>query len=1201
LLVTGLWLAAISPVHAESQRVLTEWKFGTATQWNGWTPNAAIKDAKFDDAGVSFDSTGSDPILTGPRFEAIPATNNQWVVIDIDCPRSGGAELFYTNKTTGGYSGFESNWVQHVMVPGAGRQSVTVWPSWASLGKVIQVRFDPPSGMRCKLYAIRVVEMVGNGPKPAWKFGPAEDSWCAMYGAALSRSADGLVVQAATPQAMIVSPVEPFDAAAQSILKLEAVCPGEQSINLYWATKEDQGFFGGAMTLQPGACDDAMDLRQFSEWKGTITHLAIAFGTKGKEVLTLKSLAIAPNDSSRPFVRSRLFNFEHGLARPGQDVNVRLILEHAGGPALSACRAQVKVSEQATCAVSSLDVPALTPGQRVDLRLPIRTEGFGLAAVGLSLPNGQNFTKVFALSNAVAPELLKQTDGYDVPVPKPAQTDYQIGIYYFPGWSPDQLSRWQKQDGFPERDSLLGWYEEGRPEVADWHIKWAVENGISFFVYDWYWSHGKEQLTAGLNDGFLKARYNEMMKFAIMWANHGGFSDHTPDQLLQVTDYWIEHYFRKPNCLKVDGKPYVSFFSPHELLRCLGSEEKVRASFDAMRERAKQAGLPGIHFGACAGGDQAFNASLKRAGFDSLTGYNYRRLGSSMKQAPYLGYLLAHESIWKMNQAPDAIKYIPLLTVGWDSRPWDGPRAEAQFDRSPAGFRAGLQQLKANLDSTGGKMAILEAWNEWGEGSYIEPNVEYGFGDVEAIRSVFCGGNGPTNIGPDDVGLAGKYDLRCKVNLAGKNPSIRSGMELICRNDRVALTAGKYVMNGKEYDSPAGVVPVTPAEIVEIKDMPMTLTAEAAQTWHLGNRLIISEKDRRNILPDSYVVDSLRIRDPNRPDVEFTCPRDYVIDNQWGAFTLAKDGRLKGGDKVTVTYKYSTRRVDALVLSEPEVQARESTKRAKLTLIKGTPSADCPDLPTVPSGVFHVANVYRPYNAREVTPVQIYPIGTPPKREAKVENAAALQPFVKKLQTGEPATIVFWGDSVTACGESSSPATCYVGLTESMLKQRFAKANLKVVNASIGGTSTPGRFPNYQKEVLDFHPDVVTLEFVNDMGIPVDQMQQRYTEILKRTREAGAVLVLITPHFTRPDWIGLPPGGRGDDPRPNVAFLRRFAHDNNLPLADASRRWADLEYVGVPYEILLRNGINHPEDRGHRFFAEELLRLFEAAAETLPQ
>lgn len=40
---------------------------------------------------------------------------------------------------------------------------------------------------------------------------------------------------------------------------------------------------------------------------------------------------------------------------------------------------------------------------------------------------------------------------------------------------------------FSERTPLLGYYAEGHPTVMDRQITWAVEHGISFFVFDWYW------------------------------------------------------------------------------------------------------------------------------------------------------------------------------------------------------------------------------------------------------------------------------------------------------------------------------------------------------------------------------------------------------------------------------------------------------------------------------------------------------------------------------------------------------------------------------------------------------------------------------------------------------------------------------------------------------------------------------------------
>jgi len=89
-------------------------------------------------------------------------------------------------------------------------------------------------------------------------------------------------------------------------------------------------------------------------------------------------------------------------------------------------------------------------------------------------------------------------------------------------------------------------------------------------------------------------------------------------------------------------------------------------------------------------------------------------------------------------QAADALPYIPLLTVGWDSRPWFDPWTRRMFDRRTADFAEALARLKANLDARDEKRAILEAWNEWGEGSYIEPNAGFGFKDLEAIRATFA-------------------------------------------------------------------------------------------------------------------------------------------------------------------------------------------------------------------------------------------------------------------------------------------------------------------------------------------------------------------------------------------------------------------------------------------------------------------------------
>lgn len=139
-----------------------------------------------------------------------------------------------------------------------------------------------------------------------------------------------------------------------------------------------------------------------------------------------------------------------------------------------------------------------------------------------------------------------------------------------------------------------------------------------------------------------------------------------------------------------------------------------------------------------------------------------------------------------------------------------------------------------------------------------------------------------------DVGLDGKYDLRRRIITAtsrDRSGAVKSqvltGVELVCRGERLGIMPGKYMQDGQEKKTKGGEVTVLPVEIVEIKDLPMKLVAEPAQTWHLGNRLIISPQDRE------HPAGQLRARFADRARSEasgyhFLAPRDYTIDNQWG-------------------------------------------------------------------------------------------------------------------------------------------------------------------------------------------------------------------------------------------------------------------------------------------------------------------------------
>ena len=501
---------------ADPDRTVMEWRFGGQTGWSGWAPGGSIGEQKLDAQGVAFLPTGGDPIIIGPSFE-IAANNRQYVLIDIETDGTGTGELFYTNTGQGQYNGFKQDWCEIVHYSGPGRQQVTAWPFWGSLGKVIRLRLDPPNGLRCRLHAIRIME-TPEKPIPIDAQSHPASSWRPMHAVKVEPAGDRLVATALRPAAMLIRPVEPFDAAQRSILRLTAGCDGEREISLHWATTANPGLNGEPILLpadRNGAPGElTCDLRQFPTWEGTISYLAIGFGSRGGEKLTLGDVRIEANDQAAPFLRLHHLGFDRPLVRAGERSRVVAWLDHVAGPPSPAGTARLALPDQREITVGK---PALAPGARVFLEFPLSISQPGPTEVTLTLGD-QVFTRMLTIAPPL-PKAPQPAEGtYAVPGPKPIKTGYEIGVYYFPGWA-GGLGRWRHQAEFPEREPLLGWYDEGSPEVADWHIKWAVENGITCFIYDSYCSQGQEQLAEGLNQCFLKARYNGRMKYALMSAN----------------------------------------------------------------------------------------------------------------------------------------------------------------------------------------------------------------------------------------------------------------------------------------------------------------------------------------------------------------------------------------------------------------------------------------------------------------------------------------------------------------------------------------------------------------------------------------------------------------------------------------------------------------------------------------------------------
>jgi hypothetical protein len=341
-----------------------------------------------------------------------------------------------------------------------------------------------------------------------------------------------------------------------------------------------------------------------------------------------------------------------------------------------------------------------------------------------------------------------------VPEPRPCPSDLVVGCYYFPGhfnplrWTP------MRQCGFPV--PILGYYRDGEPEVSDWHIKWAAEHGIDFFAFDWYYDyrHGaNSEHNKALDDGFLRARYRNRMQFCLMWCNEGQKERYDEEQMVRLAGVLTERYFRQPNHLRIDGDNVLIVSMPEHFLDSFGTEGTARI-FGRMAEICRKAGCGGLFPVAKQQNNQE---RLKQAGFRAITAYNYPEAGMSDEQrkaarGPYADMVRGYEQIWKEVTGQGVLPYIVPVAPGWDSRPWYGDRALVRTNPSPRLFREMCMGAKQYADPKL-HMVLAECWNEFGEGSYVEPTVQYGFGCLDAMRDAFCKDNPhhddmvPTSVG----------------------------------------------------------------------------------------------------------------------------------------------------------------------------------------------------------------------------------------------------------------------------------------------------------------------------------------------------------------------------------------------------------------------------------------------------------------------
>jgi len=413
---------------------------------------------------------------------------------------------------------------------------------------------------------------------------------------------------------------------------------------------------------------------------------------------------------------------------------------------------------------------ALDPKEKVTLRWKLIAKKPLYEEVQLEVVEGDAVFAAGSLPLRFLPALKKVKLAY-IPEPDPVRTKMLVGAHNCPLWVADRPDMWFNLKKHPERTPAFGFYSQENPEIADWETKWAAEHGVDFFIYCWYrTSQGgpvEQRFGSALHEALFNSRFQNQIKMTIMWENQSrgrsGVANEA-DLMDNLLPFWIENYFKRQNYLKVDNKPVLFIYRPEFLIDDLGGEKQVRAAFDKMRQACRDEDFDGLWLLGEYRGLEAEHLNLmKNLGLDYSFAYCWYVANSPNPQQ-------AIDAQMSKIRATQELGILPqVVTV---SQAWSGWMDERSIWKiPPTEFETLLRQAKAFVetlpqDQLSGKMLLLDNWNEWGEGHYLLPYTEYGFGYLDAIRKVFTDASiEHVDLIPEDIGM-GPYDTLYREYLA---------------------------------------------------------------------------------------------------------------------------------------------------------------------------------------------------------------------------------------------------------------------------------------------------------------------------------------------------------------------------------------------------------------------------------------------------
>ncbi|KQV55610.1 MULTISPECIES: glycoside hydrolase family 99-like domain-containing protein [unclassified Caulobacter] len=300
----------------------------------------------------------------------------------------------------------------------------------------------------------------------------------------------------------------------------------------------------------------------------------------------------------------------------------------------------------------------------------------------------------------------------------------------------------------PRLPADLGFYDLRQREVIAQQIDLAKGAGVHAFCFHYYWFAGKRLLERPIE--LFLADSTLDLPFALCWANENWTrrwdgdesdilmgQDHSPEDDEAVFED-MARYIRDPRYLKVGGKPVLVLYRPEIL-------PDSKATTDRWRSRARAMGIGELHL-LCT---TAFGFQDHAGhGFDGIIDFPPHAIveGEITKSVTplhpnFTGKVYDYPTVvqHKLDELEQAdAAFVPGVMPGWDNqarKPWAGHAFHNADPESYLRWLSGALKHAETKHPKGQGLAFVNAWNEWGEGAYLEPDRWFGHGYLHATRA----------------------------------------------------------------------------------------------------------------------------------------------------------------------------------------------------------------------------------------------------------------------------------------------------------------------------------------------------------------------------------------------------------------------------------------------------------------------------------